>query len=180
MFSAAYAEDNETSYIEEAREITKLYQKALKSELQTAIQTGGFKNAIEVCHTRAPEIAQELNEQTGWEISRTSLKTRNHKNTPSSKEQAILEEFEIKKTDGAAMSELEWLEQEGQVVSYMKAIPVKGMCAACHGQSVNPTLKNHIEQYYPHDMATGFEVGDIRGAFTLKKYLKALNGQISE
>ena len=54
------------------------------------------------------------------------------------------------------------------------------MCASCHGSNVSPSLKEHIKQFYPHDMAIDFEVDDIRGAFTLKKYLEKLDGKAAE
>lgn len=47
---------------------------------------------------------------------------------------------------------------------YMKAIPVEPPCLACHGNpegEVGDALRNG----YPHDRATGYSPGDIRGAF---------------
>jgi len=177
--SVAHAEDV-PAYVLEAREATMTFQKALKKELMSAMQSGGPKKAVEVCHSRAPEIAGEISKQTGWEIGRTSLKTRNEKNKPSDTEREVLEGFEQRTDNGEAISTLEWWQANENAIAYMKAIPRKGMCASCHGSNVSPSLKEHINQFYPHDMATGFEVGDIRGAFTLKKYLKGLSGKAAE
>lgn len=175
MVSSAHAEEEVPAYVTDAREATMTYQEALKKELMSAMQSGGPKKAVEVCHSRAPEIAEDIGKKTGWEIGRTSLKTRNEKNTPSDAERAVLEEFEQRKNNGEALSTLEWWQENEEAIAYMKAIPMKGMCASCHGSHVSPSLKQHINQFYPHDMATGFEVGDIRGAFTLKKYLNKLS-----
>jgi cytochrome c553 len=49
----------------------------------------------------------------------------------------------------------------------MKAIPMQAMCAACHGTKVNKRLDEKIKTYYPDDRATGFQEGDIRGAFSV-------------
>lgn len=177
--SVAHAEDATPDFIMDARSAVMTFQKALKQELMSAMQSGGLKKAVEVCHSRAPEIASEISKQTGWEIGRTSLKTRNEKNVPSDAERAVLEQFENCKANGGALATLEWWQEDAEAIAYMKAIPMTGMCASCHGSNVSPSLKQHISQFYPHDMATGFEVGDIRGAFTLKKYLEELDGSYS-
>lgn len=175
MAFPSHAEDKVLAYVLEACEATMTFQKALKKELMSAMQSGGPTKAVEVCHSRAPEIAENIGKKTGWEIGRTSLKTRNKKNKPSDAERAVLEKFEQSKDDGEALSTLEWWQANEGTIAYMKAIPMKGMCASCHGSNVSPGLKEHITQFYPHDMATGFEVGDIRGAFTLKRYLSKLS-----
>ena len=54
----------------------------------------------------------------------------------------------------------------------MKAIPMREMCASCHGNNVNKSLKSKINHLYPEDIATGFMPGDVRGAFTLSKHKK--------
>lgn len=167
-------------YVPEAREASMTFQNALKKELMSAMQSGGPLKAVEVCHSRAPEIAEEIGKQTGWEIGRTSLKTRNENNMPSDAERDVLEEFEQRKNNGEAISTLEWWQENEEAIAYMKAIPMKGMCASCHGSNVSPSLKQHINEFYLYDMATGFKVGDIRGAFTLKKYLEDLRGKAAE
>lgn len=47
---------------------------------------------------------------------------------------------------------------------YMKAIPTEPVCTVCHGRQLPPTLQQAIAAKYPADAATGFEVGDLRGA----------------
>lgn len=172
--SLSYAEEERPAYVEEARAATMAFQQALKKELMLAMQSGGPTKAVEVCHSRAPEIAEEISKQTGWKIGRTSLKTRNEMNAPDDEARDVLEQFEKRKENGEDISKLEWWQENEDAIAYMKAIPMQGMCSSCHGSNINPSLKEHISQFYPHDMATGFEVGDIRGAFTLKKYLKEL------
>tara|TARA_R110002072_G_scaffold208290_5_gene365769 strand:+ start:88 stop:675 length:588 start_codon:yes stop_codon:yes gene_type:complete len=175
--SAVYAQEDISFQVEEAREITQKFQKTLKRELQSAIQAGGLKKAVDVCHIRAPEIAGQMSAETGWRIGRTSLKTRNENNAPTMQESDILEQFENRKVSGEALDEMEWWVQKDGLMMYMRAIPMKGICTSCHGPKVNPSLKNHIQQLYPNDTATGFNPGDVRGAFTLQKYLEAFDGQ---
>ena len=50
----------------------------------------------------------------------------------------------------------------------MKAIPMQEPCALCHGKTLAPQIGDKIKSLYPLDQATGFELGEIRGAFTVK------------
>ena len=40
-------------------------------------------------------------------------------------------------------------------------------CLRCHGpaEGIAPEIRAAIEKNYPHDKATGYKRGDIRGAF---------------
>ncbi|GGD52605.1 hypothetical protein GCM10011357_05560 [Lacimicrobium alkaliphilum] len=55
---------------------------------------------------------------------------------------------------------------------YMQAIPVDGVCLACHGADIASSTKQMLVKYYPHDQATGYKAGELRGAFSLIKELK--------
>ena len=59
-----------------ARKITKEFGSQLKSELMNGMKAGGAEKAIEVCYVQAPEIAKQISDTTGWNVTRTSLKIR--------------------------------------------------------------------------------------------------------
>jgi hypothetical protein len=40
------------------------------------------------------------------------------------------------------------------------------MCTACHGKDIDSGVGEILSALYPADRATGFEVGELRGAFT--------------
>lgn len=143
------------------------FQKALKRELMTAIAEKGAAAAIHVCNEKAPAIARELSSQHELGLRRTSLRWRNPANEPTAEEMVALLEFERKKNEGVELSSLNTtiLTQEG--LRHLMAIPMKGMCAVCHGTNVDPKLYQTIKSYYPDDKATGFKEGDIRGAFSI-------------
>jgi hypothetical protein len=44
-------------------------------------------------------------------------------------------------------------------------------CLVCHGEAeAQPAaLREALASAYPHDRATGYAVGDLRGAFSLKR-----------
>jgi len=161
---------------DEAKGLIKQFATQLKGELQAAMKTGGPVNAISVCKDRAPAIAHSLSEQSGWQVARTSLKTRNPDNAPDGWERAVLEQFEADKAAGKdpqTLARAETVESDGaKTFRFMKAIPTGEVCLACHGgDNVKPETEAKLAELYPEDTARGFKVGDIRGAFTLSKPL---------
>lgn len=165
------------SQLAEAEVAIEGIQNVLKQELATAMSNGGAVAAMKVCHEKAPQIAQKHSSMQGLELRQTSLRWRNPANAPTAEEQTVLFEFERMKIEGQPLSSLKAtiVTQEG--LRYIKAIPMKGLCATCHGSNVDPTLYQTIKAYYPEDHAVGFKDGDIRGAFSilLKKVEQAKN-----
>lgn len=155
----------------EARALVKEFGSTLKGELQAAMQSGGPTAAIEVCHTRAPEIAAQLSTE-GWEVARTSLKPRNPENAPDDWEVSVLERFEEQRAKGVPVPTLEYSAlvetPEGREFRYMKAIPTQGLCLTCHGSDLAEPVKAKLDSLYPEDKARGYLEGDIRGAFSLR------------
>jgi len=99
-----------------------------------------------------------------------TLKVRNPANAPDAWERKVLESFEARRARGENVGELEYGEigaKDGKkVFRYMKAIQTKGICLRCHGTNIDPAVASGLKKYYPQDQATGFKLGDIRGAFT--------------
>ena len=159
----------------EARAIAVQFAEKLKSELVGAMKVDGPVKAIEVCNVAAPAIAADAS-ANGWAVARTSLKTRNPKNVPDAWEKRVLEEFDAEKSKGADATKLERfeiVENNGvRTFRFMKAIPVAEPCLTCHGEAIKEPVKARLAQLYPEDRATGYKVGDIRGAFILSKPLQ--------
>jgi hypothetical protein len=51
----------------------------------------------------------------------------------------------------------------------MKAIPTGDVCLLCHGAQLAPGVSQVLTELYPEDKATGFSMGDIRGAFVVTR-----------
>lgn len=158
-----------------SRAAVKDFMGTLQGELQAAMKAGGPTNAIEVCNKKAPAIAQEVSKAKGFHIARTSLKTRNPDNAPDAWERKVLEDFEARKRAGEDPTKLEHHEvvtADGkQTFRYMKAIPTGELCLNCHGEKLDPKVSETLKRLYPKDQATGFKVGDLRGAFTISQPL---------
>lgn len=166
---------NSDNNIATARDISKDFGSQLKSELMKGMKSGGPEEAIEVCYSKAPKIAENLSDSTGWKVGRTSLKIRNINNAPDEWETEILRSFEQQKLDGVNVSELEFadtvLVNNDQYFRYMKAIPTGSVCLNCHGLKIKDPIRESISKLYSDDKAIDYNMGEIRGAFTLSKKL---------
>jgi len=147
----------------------------LKTALSQSIQEGGFSGAIEVCHIQAPKIAEDISRETGMRIRRVSLKARNVSNRPDPWEIKVLREFETLLSKGDPPESLVRSEivESGKTreFRYMKGIVTQGLCLNCHGKEIPAEVKTKLEELYPDDGARGHQVGDLRGAFSLRKNL---------
>lgn len=176
VLQPALGETDTAKYASEARALVKGFAGRLKTELVTALKSGGPTEAVSVCNVAAPAIATETSGASGWKVGRTSLKLRNTGNAPDDWERRVLEMFEARKAKGADPKTLEHFEvvqRDGKpMFRYMKAIPAGKPCLTCHGEALSPKLTAHLKTLYPSDKATGFKLGDLRGAFTLARPLK--------
>lgn len=145
----------------------------LKTELSTSMQSGGPISAIDTCRIKAPEIASRLNSADAVKIKRTSLRLRNPNNIPDQWERETLMSFEQALSSGKAIKEMVHSEkvssEDHTTLRFMRAIPVQPVCLSCHGdkQTMSKELIDALHQHYPNDSATGFNVGQIRGAFSV-------------
>ena len=155
----------------EAKSVIQPFAQNLQGTLQKSMKEDGPVAAILVCNTDAPEIAEQAS-QKGWQVGRTSLKTRNADNRPDQWELETLLEFEQRKAAGEdpmAIAKAQVIDGEYR---FMKAIPTGEPCTACHGKTIGEPVQAKLAQLYPEDQATGYSVGDLRGAFTLRKTLE--------
>lgn len=175
--TTAVAEDL-SKYADEAKAVIGPFAKQLQAANQKAIADGGFESAVGVCRDLAPKMAGDVSRQTGWKLSRVSLKVRNPLlGTPDAWEQKKLQEFEARLTKGDKPDTLvasEVVEEPaGKYYRFMKAIPVQEGCLACHGDAshISDGMKGKLKAEYPNDKATGYSAGQIRGAISVKRPL---------
>jgi len=154
-----------------SRMAVKAYGKALRGELVAAMDNGGPLNAVGVCNTAAPEIADKVSVENNLMISRTSLKTRNSESAPSDWQEKVLNDFEARKIAGEDVKKMEFAEiaesAEGSEFRYMKAIATGEVCLKCHGSNNSDELTAKLSELYPEDRAVDYSAGDIRGAFVV-------------
>lgn len=168
----------EAAWIGEARQVAGSVPPKLMAVLSAAIQQGGPAHAIGVCQVEAPKMARAASEATGWQIRRVSLGNRNPKAVPDAWERQTLETFDRQQAAGADASKLERAEvvtENGQQVKrYMRALPVQAACLQCHGSAdkLGPGVAARLSELYPQDKGTGYLLGQIRGAMTLRQNIQ--------
>ncbi len=171
---AAGAMDKKAA-VDEAKKITKAFGGALKKELKAAMKAGGPINALDVCNTRANPIAAEKAKEFNAIISRVSLKNRSPINIPNEWQKAVLEDFDARAAKGEDVKKMgfsEIVENDGKKqLRFMKALPVGEVCTKCHGSNINENVQAKITELYPDDKATGYSLGQVRGAVVILKDL---------
>lgn len=163
---------NEAEQLQQAREVATILPPRLTAALQQEIGKTGFEGAIAVCGEIAPQMAQEISRQSGWNIRRVSLKARNDARAiPDAWERAALEEFDLRAAAGEPAEQLEKAATVGEEFRYLKALPTQPLCLGCHGvaDQLSPGIQSALAQRYPNDLATGYSVGQIRGAISVRR-----------
>lgn len=170
--------DELSKYRDESRSIVGPFMQQLLAENQKAIKEGGPASAVQVCKDIAPKMAGDLSRQYGIKLTRVSLKVRNPLlGTPDEWEQKILKQFEARLAKGDKPETLEAAEivnePNGQYFRYMKGIVLQPGCVTCHGTSdmIDSAVKARLAAEYPHDQATGYTPGQLRGGVSIKRPL---------
>jgi len=151
--------------LEASRGLADELQRTLGARLQAAMAEGGPVRAIAVCSDEAPAIAARLSAQSGAAVSRTALRVRNPTNAPDPEARRILAQLQAQIAAGADQPVEHLAPRPGGGMRYMRAILLQPLCATCHGKALDPAVAAAVAERYPDDAATGFEVGELRGAF---------------
>jgi len=171
---SALAQDAEALKIDTRKQAMPVVPKVVGMMKET-VKAEGHVGAIPVCKEKAPSLLKARAQELGWNMRRVSLKTRNpERATPDVWEAAQLADFNIRAANGESPATLEVGEvmtrPDGkQVFRYMRALPVADVCLGCHGGAgqIEPDLQAQLDKTYPHDRATGYSIGQIRGALTV-------------
>ena len=145
--------------VERAQAALKPFKKQLMGALSSAMGDGP-QEAIRVCRAEAARIARDV-APPGVEIGRTSHRLRNPSNAPENWMKPLLASY----ASGSAGPESRAVLLDESRFGYVEPIYVKNVCLKCHGDVLDPSVKETINTLYPGDEATGFEVNDFRGLF---------------
>ncbi len=174
--SSTSAEEKAT-YTEDARKAVGTLLKTMQAELKADLGSMGPAGAIGVCQTKAPKIAAGIAQEYGVSLRRVTTKNRNPKSVPDAWEADVLKKFEARLAQGDKPDSLEYSEvvkADGkQTFRYMKGLVIQPPCMLCHGpvETLSDDVKAKLAADYPNDQATGYSIGQLRGAVTLKRPL---------
>jgi hypothetical protein len=177
--AAGQGDDEELRrHTEEVRRIAGHLLAQIRGEVTKEMEHGGPLRSVIVCKYSVPEITSSLSRKSGMRVSRVTLKARNPALAlPDPWEQRVLMDFDRRAAKGEKAETLEHseivVEPQGRFLRYMKAIPVAQVCTTCHGtaETLTDAIKAQLATEYPHDRATGYSVGQVRGGVTVKRAL---------
>jgi hypothetical protein len=158
-----------TLVIEAGKEIVTDTFAAISNALGTAMTRGGIPHAIEYCNTVALALTDSVSTQYNVEVRRASHKPRNPKNRANDMEMASIEAYMQLISDGAELTP-RLVFQEKNVIFHAPLRLVTFTCLSCHGNMEDDIREADyavIKQYYPEDEATGFDLDEIRGIWSV-------------
>lgn len=150
--------------VKEGEAVAGALMKTLGAQLKAALEQGGPVAAIEVCQQVAmPLTDSAAGGRTDVAIGRITDRPRNPKNAASVSDRAVLAELKSALSEGSTEPVIRW---ESERASYYKPLVIQEVCLNCHGdpETFPPPLVKALATHYPDDAATGYELGELRGA----------------
>lgn len=172
----AQAEQGPKALVDESRAVANQILSQVRGELVRELERTGPVRAITVCKYSVPEITSNVSRQTGMRVTRVALRPRNRAlGEPDVWEQRVLLDFENRTAKGEKADALEYYEivdePAGRVFRYMKSLAMTPPCLLCHGPSsqLSEGVRALLASEYPNDKAVEYNVGQVRGAVSVKK-----------
>jgi hypothetical protein len=140
--------------------------------LQEKVTKDGAAAAVPFCKDFAPSYSKEMTGKwvakakaelgaKSFGFRRVSLKNRNPLNAPSAEQAEILQQWERGEMKPA------FYQADGKFYTMHPIKITQPLCLNCHGDAATLDKKAaaEIAKLYPQDKATGYKLGDLRGAF---------------
>lgn len=163
---------DQSEWVLQSQRAASEFAASLRARLQAGLKQGPTA-AIEVCHREAPQIASEVGARYALHLRRTSLRVRNTDNAPSPADEAILAALAMRLQAGEPASDIEIIEDRGAAGTLLaKPLVMEAVCLMCHGERLEPAVSAAIALRYPADQATGFRLGELRGALLVESVPK--------
>lgn len=163
-------DDAQTKNINQKGEmIVRLSTNDLGKALTKAITEKGAENAIEFCNLEAINITDSLAKAENVIIRRLADKNRNPLNKTNNVELTIYKQYVDDWMTNQPTPPKIVINENGHPV-YYKPIFIKEKCLTCHGTpgvTMPLNLSNKINELYPNDKATNFELGHPRGMWAI-------------
>jgi len=151
----------------------------LSSNLQSAIQQGGVSNALPYCSLAASPLTVGIAVKHGVTLRRVTLKARNRADKADAVEAAILNQFAAVLANTTNPPPPLVTNLTANRATFFAPIVLNNtLCLKCHGepgQDLSAENVAVIQRLYPQDEATGFKLGDLRGAWRIDFPLATLS-----
>lgn len=170
--ASAPSDEPVSPLVEESMKIASRFELTLLRSMRQHFDEGGIMEAVGACRDEAPSLERfHAQQEPGVkEIRRISLRPRNaESHTPTQAEAKWLEQAESRYTSGQAISAGLVEAPEGCQTVLMPIVIEDQACLSCHGgeRTLDPAITDYLQEHYENDQATGYAMGDLRGALAI-------------
>lgn len=163
---------DETAALEKGKRITSATFQTLSARLSAAMQAGGPAHAVEYCSLNALPLVDSISVAEKVHIKRTSDRLRAAHDAPDTDEKRALHEMLEQWAQGNAGAVLPGVRLLGDSVAFYQPIFIASQtCLKCHGTTgldLDSNAFAAISQRYPEDAATGYQLGEFRGMWSIR------------
>jgi len=143
----------------------------LSSNLSQAIGQSGLTNALAFCSDQALPLTDLVAATNQARIRRVTHKPRNPRSLATPAERLILDAYRVELARGnTALAPVVVSPDPITVTVYAPIVIANPLCLDCHGTpgaELRPEVLAFIRRLYPQDAATGFRLGELRGAWRI-------------
>lgn len=166
----AAPQNADAEYIMQGNAIADAAQQQLLKTLSKALADKGAAEAVGFCSLQALPLLDSLSKSKNVQIGRISDRYRNPADAPKGIDNEVLNAY---KAAAAARQPLEaTVRHSGQEVYFYRPIMIAMPgCLQCHGNAdkdISPEVAAALKSRYPDDLATGYALGELRGAWKLR------------
>ena len=157
-------------YLDQGSQIVKRSFLTLSGELKRHMKEEGAIHALQYCNANAITLTDSIGKLDEVEISRVAERNRNPKNTLGEMDAQVFRGYQNQLEMGVEPGPV-LVRDEGDAPMYYQPIIMASQCVVCHGEvesEIAPVVYSEIKELYPDDLATGFEVGELRGMWKIK------------
>jgi Protein of unknown function (DUF3365) len=132
--------------------------RTLRARLLEAMADGA-PAAAEVCANEAATRTAEVGARNHASVGRGSTRMRGATPPPP-----WVQAWLVAQREGSAEGVTGWQRVEEGHARVLRPIVIEAPCLTCHGETVSPEVQALLATRYPDDRATGYRLGDLRGA----------------
>ena len=143
----------------------------LGKNLMKAIEEKGTVGAMEFCNLQAIKLTDSMSVMHNAIIKRVSDKPRNPNNLANQKELDQIAAFKNLVEKEEVMDVEPIVDEVNGEVNFYYPITTNAMCLQCHGvpnEQITPETLSALKKLYPLDKAKGYNVGQVRGIWSIK------------
>jgi len=142
----------------------------LSGHLGAALEKGGVSHAIQFCSAEAIPVTRQLSDRFGVDIKRATHKPRNPANEATGRESDIISDWLTRMENRDEIKPMPVSSGDSLYV-YAPILISNQLCLNCHGSvdsDIEPGNLELIRSVYEDDKAVNFEMGDLRGMWSIR------------